>query len=164
MIPNSDGMRFGIYEANSNEGKPLAMPVWEWGSFYSKIVHSVFNNTWKKDSLKTKDAINYWWGMSSGMIDILVSGQIPSRVKFLIETLKKAVQQDFMHPFEGEIYDQDGNLKNQNGEVMDPNDIMWMDWLVDNVVGTIPNRDELIDSAKTVVEIQGVKKGDRSTQ
>jgi hypothetical protein len=39
---------------------------------------------------------------------------------------------------------------------------MWMDWLVDNVVGTIPTRDELIDSAKAVVEIQGAKKEDRS--
>jgi basic membrane lipoprotein Med (substrate-binding protein (PBP1-ABC) superfamily) len=162
MIPNSDGMRFGIYDAKSNEGKPLAMPVWEWGTFYSKIVRSIMNNTWKKDALKTKDAINYWWGMSSGMIDILVSGQIPSRVQFLIETLKKAIQQDFMHPFEDEIYDQNGILRNKHGEKMSPSDIMWMDWLVDNVVGTIPTRDELIDSAKTVVEIQGAKKEDRS--
>ena len=30
-----------------------------------------------------------------------------------------------------------------------------MDWLVDNVVGTIPKMDELDEEAKAVVEMQG---------
>ena len=47
---------------------------------------------------------------------------------------------------------------------MTPYDIMQMDWLVDNIKGEIPFRDELVDEAKTIVEIQGVKKEDRKTQ
>ena len=36
-------------------------------------------------------------------------------------------------------------------------DIMNMDWLLDNVTGTIPSMDSLIDKAKTVVELKGVE-------
>lgn len=164
LIPNSDAFRFGIYDFNQKDTPPLAMPVWEWGIFYSKIVASVFNNTWKKEKLKSDEAINYWWGMSSGMIDIIVSGTLPPEVRHLVATLKLAIQKGVLNPFAEEIRAQDGTLKNKAGESMTPYDIMQMDWLVDNIKGEIPFRDELVDEAKTIVEIQGVKKEDRKTQ
>ena len=40
---------------------------------------------------------------------------------------------------------------------MRPEDIMKMDWLVDNVIGDIPSIDELIEGAKPVVELKGVE-------
>ena len=40
---------------------------------------------------------------------------------------------------------------------MKPSDIMKMDWLVDNVVGSIPPMSEFIDNAKMVVELKGVE-------
>lgn len=40
---------------------------------------------------------------------------------------------------------------------MKPSDIMKMDWLVDNVVGSIPPMSEFVDNAKTVVELKGVE-------
>ena len=33
---------------------------------------------------------------------------------------------------------------------------MTMDWLVPNVIGTIPTIDELVDEAKPVVELRGL--------
>ena len=39
---------------------------------------------------------------------------------------------------------------------MKPSDIRKMDWLVDNVVGSIPRMSEFIDNAKMVVELKGV--------
>ena len=40
---------------------------------------------------------------------------------------------------------------------MKPEDIMEMDWLVENVVGSIPSMDTLIDAAQTVVQLKGVE-------
>ena len=40
---------------------------------------------------------------------------------------------------------------------MKPSDIMKMDWLVDNVVGSIPPMSEFVDKAKMVVELKGVE-------
>lgn len=157
-FPNNGQVRFGIYDFKRDETKPLAMPVWEWGNFYSKIVHSIFDNTWKKEKLKSDEAVNYWWGMSAGMIDIILSSQLPTGVRQLVDVLKQAIQTGILHPFSGKIYAQDGSLRNEAGNKMTPYEIMTMDWLADNVLGSIPHIDELTDDAKTVVEIQGVKK------
>ena len=40
---------------------------------------------------------------------------------------------------------------------MRPDDIMNMDWLAENVIGSLPEMKDLIDGAKTVVEIKGVE-------
>ena len=55
------------------------------------------------------------------------------------------------------IYDQNGVLRNKDQKEMTHQDIMNMDWLLDNVTGTIPSMDSLIDKAKTVVELKGVE-------
>lgn len=60
-------------------------------------------------------------------------------------------------PFFGKIYDQKGELKNKGEHEMKPSDIMKMDWLVDNVVGSIPPMSEFVDNAKMVVELKGVE-------
>ena len=46
---------------------------------------------------------------------------------------------------------------NKENESMKPEDIMNMDWLNENVIGTIPAIDELVDGAKAVVELKGVE-------
>ena len=33
-----------------------------------------------------------------------------------------------------------------------------MDWLNDNIVGTIPAMDDLVEEAKPIVQVQGVEK------
>ena len=40
---------------------------------------------------------------------------------------------------------------------MSPESIMEMDWLVENIVGTIPTIGELVEGAKPVVEEKGVE-------
>ena len=42
-------------------------------------------------------------------------------------------------------------------EELSPREIMKMDYLVENVIGSIPSMDTLIDDAKVVVELKGVE-------
>ena len=56
-----------------------------------------------------------------------------------------------------EIRDQEGKLRNKEREDMSPMDIMKMDYLVDNVIGSIPNKKEFVGTARTVVEMKGVE-------
>ncbi len=42
--------------------------------------------------------------------------------------------------------------------VLTPEEIMTMDWLAENVIGSIPKKEELIDQAAPVIDQQGVKK------
>ena len=65
------------------------------------------------------------------------------------------VKKEFV-PFAGEIKSQDGTVRNQGNSVMEPSDIMNMNWLLDNVIGEIPEIHELKEEAKQIVELKGV--------
>ena len=56
------------------------------------------------------------------------------------------------HPIQGIM-----NVTMDKIHEMKPSDIMKMDWLVDNVVGSIPPMSEFVDNAKMVVELKGVE-------
>ena len=46
----------------------------------------------------------------------------------------------------------------EEGKLIDPEHIITMDWLLDNVVGRLPRYDELTDNAKLKMALQGVVK------
>ena len=95
--------------------------------------------------------------MSAGVIDLVYSKHIPLGVKRLAEHMEYDLSVGDVVPFYGEIYAQDGTLKNQAEQAMSPEDIMKMDYLVENVEGDIPTIDLLKDKAKPVVELKGVE-------
>jgi hypothetical protein len=47
-------------------------------------------------------------------------------------------------------------LRCEDTEILRPEDIIKMDWLVNNVIGTIPTIDVLHKYAKPVVELRGL--------
>ena len=160
IMPSKDSDHFGLYLTSQGKLKNhLAMPVWNCGVFYEKIIRSVLNDTWKKDAQKTGyESLNYWWGISSGMIDVICSAKIPPRTRQLVNLLKQAVSDGIFHPFSGEITSQDGIKHSSEQNKITPKEIVTMDWLVDNIKGKIPTIKELKENAKPVVMAQGVSK------
>ena len=68
----------------------LAMPLYHWGKFYEQLLRAIWDGTWKyDDSASTTKAINYWWGMSAGVIDLVCSRHLPIGTRRLVELLKK---------------------------------------------------------------------------
>lgn len=158
-MPNKETKQFGLYRSSGQAPDNLAMAVWNWGAFYEKTVRSILNGTWKqKPQMDPQTSINYWWGMSSGMIDILYSSRIPSRTRQLMDLLKMAICTGEFHPFAGTIYSQDGLVHKSDHDSITPEQIITMDWLCDNVIGDIPSINELTEDAQTVVKYQGVTK------
>lgn len=160
IMPSKDSDHFGLYlKENGILKNHLAMPVWNWDVFYEKIIESVINDTWKKDVPKTAyQSLNYWWGISTGMIDVICSAQIPAGTRQLVSLLKKAVSEGVFHPFSGDITSQDGTIHSNSQNGITPKEIVMMDWLVDNIEGKIPKIKELKENAKPVVMAQGVSK------
>ena len=101
-------------------------------------------------------AMNYWWGLSAGVIDVICSKRITADTKKLIHLVKEAMKHGVFHPFMGPIVDQNGELRVSETEVIQPEDILTMNWLAENVIGDIPVLEELKDSAKPVVELRGL--------
>lgn len=157
ITPNDASRQFGLYRYDDGVATNLVMPLWNWGVFYEKMIQSILYGAYQSEGNSEGRALNYWWGMSAGVIDLICSNNVPRGVKRLAEHSKKDVRDGDVAPFGDEIYAQDGTLKNKARHKMKPEDIMKMDWLVENVIGTIPAIGELVDGAKAVVELKGVE-------
>ena len=78
----------------------LAMPLWHWGKFYEELIRTVMNGAWKYDDSSTeKKAINYWWGMSSEVVDVICSKNIPNGTQHLVGLLKETIMRGEFNPF-----------------------------------------------------------------
>lgn len=158
MITPSDVCRqFGLYRIEDERTLNLAMPLWNWGIFYEKMIQSILAGAYQTEENSEERALNYWWGMSAGVIDMICSNNVPAGVRRLANHLKSDIRKGDIVPFFGEIYSQDGQLRNEKSVAMKPEDIMEMDWLVDNVIGSIPAMDTLVDAAQKVVQLKGVE-------
>lgn len=155
LAPNNKNGQFGLcYHDNEKDRVVnLAMPVWNWGEFYEKIVKSIFDGDYKKNA---DVALNYWWGMSADAIDIFCSHHMPIETRKLADFIKKSIKEEVFKPFCGKIVSQNGTVYSENDTCMVPEELMKMEWLVKNVVGSIPTMDELKDEVKPIVRLQGV--------
>ena len=95
--------------------------------------------------------------MSAEVVDLVCSKNVPGTLQRLVEHIKYDVRGGYIRPFFGEIYSQDGTLRNNAEEDMQPQDIMMMDWFVENIIGDIPSLDEFTECAKPIVELKGVE-------
>lgn len=157
ITPQSRNRQFGLYVEKNDITKNLAMPIYHWGVFYEELINSIMRGSWKveEDSGEIK-ALNYWWGLSAGVIDVICSNSLPQGTTRLVNLLKQSIQEGHFHPFTGPLKDQNGEIRCAASEILTPEEIMTMDWLVDNVTGFIPTLDDLIDEAKPIVTLRGL--------
>lgn len=159
VIPEESTRFFGIYRMDGENPVSLAMPLWHWGKFYEQLIRTIMNGTWKyDDKAPVKKAINYWWGMSAGVVDVICSQKIPNETKRLVELLKYTITSGQFSPFSGRLYSQEGVIQNDPHRSLTPEEIVKMDWLAENVIGSIPGTAQLQEQAKAVMLQQGVKK------
>jgi basic membrane lipoprotein Med (substrate-binding protein (PBP1-ABC) superfamily) len=157
ITPANASRQFGLYKYENGEAQNLVMPVWNWGIFYERMIQRILAGAYQSEGQAEAKALNYWWGMSAGVIDLICSKHVPVGVQRLVEHMRYDICGGHIEPFYGEIRSQAGETKNIGEAGMRPEDIMKMDWLVDNVIGEIPSVDELIEGAKPVVELKGVE-------
>ena len=130
-----------------------------WGVLYERIIKMIIDGAWEKTDAPADDkAINYWWGLSSGVIDVILSEKTPAATKRLIELMKKSIMDERFAPFSGILLDQSGVQRCAAGQTRTAEEIMKMDWLLDCVVGEIPVVDSLKEKARNIVELKGVRK------
>ena len=55
------------------------------------------------------------------------------------------------------IYSQNGVVRCKEGESLNAREIISMDWLAENVIGKIPEMEELTQEAQDLVKLQGVQ-------
>ena len=132
----------------------LGSPVWLWGRFYEYVIRSILSGGWKND--KGASALNYWLGMDSGVIDISLSDKLPEGTRQLAGLLRRGLIEGTLDPFGRRIVAQDGTVKSDGTHNFTPEELLKMDWLCDNVTGSIPTFDEILPTAQPLVRELGL--------
>ena len=147
---------YGTYAWDDDQNAiALGSPGWLWGRFYEKVVSSVLSGTWNKDKDSPR-ALNYWWGMDSGVIGVELAEQIPEGLKTLAGMLIQGLEAGTIDPFRRRIVAQDGRVINDGSRTLQADEILHMDWLCENVNGYIPSYEELQPFAKPIVRQLGI--------
>jgi basic membrane protein A and related proteins len=149
LVPHPISKEYGVYSMLCSidkntllPDKYLAAPIWHWGVFYEKILHNILNGTLKTiGDMYSENAkmLNFWWGISSGVLDLYYSKEhIPEETQKLVLLMKKMIVDNAFHPFSGPIYDQQGALIIDTDEIASHEQILTMNWFVEGVEAESP--------------------------
>ena len=153
MESNTVGLSISMEDG---ERELLAIPVWKWGVYYETLLRRILDKSAQSEYRSSRKALNYYWGLATGVLDLHCSELVPRSVRRLADILKQSIAQKAIHPFAGPIYRQDGSVVGQDGEVLDLTQIANMDYLVDSVEGSIPAYEDLNEVAKATVDMVGI--------
>ena len=155
-----DGSKaYGVFKIQDDGTiRNLAAPIWKWGKFYEIIIRTIFNGTYNAKIVNRKNqATNYWWGMQSDVIGLETDKNLSHYTEQLVNVLGKDIATSAFSPFDGELRSQTGLVRKESDPPLTSKDIISMDWLNENVIGEIPDADELNEEAKATVSVSGVK-------
>ena len=157
--PEDPGRRYGVYKIEDDGSVvSLAAPILDWGRYYTLIIESILNGTFDNKELSQKDmATGYWYGMSADVIDIILGRSLPYYTKKMAGMLREGIKSGRTSPFDGEIRSQAGTVKSADSERLSYRDIITMDYLNDNIIGSIPKVSEIADKARETVQAVGVR-------
>ena len=163
-VPNAYGMgEFGTWLIDeAGRFSPLASPCWMWGKLYENLVRTVLSGSY--DQKKAPEAINYWWGMDSGVIDVQMTDLVPEGTRTLAASLMDQIRAGALLPFQRALVSQDGIMRNDGSRDLTTRELLMMDYLMDGVEGTIPSYEELLPMSRALVRELGLHKEDLPTE
>lgn len=150
---------WGMFRVQDNgDNEWIASPYWDWGAFYVQIARTILSGEWDTSVFNKKEerAVNYWWGIASGVIGLELSDHIPEGTKALANLLIDGIRHGTVNPFLRKIVSQDGMIRNEGSNVFTPEEVLHMNWLCDNVIGSIPDFDDLTAKGQAITRLQGI--------
>ena len=142
----------------------LVQPIWQWGAYYEAMIRRTLDKSLQSEYAQSSKALNYYWGVSAGVIDLECSERVPAGTRRLAELLQSGIRAGTCNPFRGPIHTQDGREIDGEDHLLSPEQIIGMDWLVENVDGEIPSYEELTETGKATVDLVGVEPSTKDKQ
>ena len=144
---------FGLSLISGGDRVILAAPVWQWGVYYEAMLRRIQDKSFQAEYEESGKALNYYWGMSAGVVAMRCTDKVPPSTHKLAELLQNSIQADLYYPFRGKLYAQGGKVLDGD---LTTEQIIGMDWLAENIVGSIPEYDQLNETGKATVDMVGV--------
>ena len=155
LIPGQQGS-FGLSYLRDGQQLLLAVPVWKWGVYYEEILRRMLSKTVQAEYESSSKALNYYWGMSAGVVDLEYSQALPEGTRRLADFLKVSMRRELCNPFLTPLHKQDGTRIGEVQQALSLEQISAMDYLVENVTGGIPVYEELSPLGQATVDMAGV--------
>ncbi len=156
--PNQASREYGVYLVDDeNHITNLAVPAINWGRYYEQMLQPIVEGTVpSRPSSRKGEAVNYWWGMTGGAVDIILGNKVSYYSVKMISLLKEAVKTGRLNPFDGELRSQEGIVKQEHSPRLSNSEIITMNYLNDNIIGSVPSFDELTEAGKRAVLVSGI--------
>lgn len=155
------GKRFGLFDVQAGKFSNLSLTHQKWSVFYTKILSSILNRTYKADEATANGgSINYWLGLSNGLLDVSFSDELPFETRRMIEQIRSDIADHRFFIFDAI------HVKKADEEIIAPitmEEVATMNWLVPNVIGKIPSNDKMIPSAEKLVKMHGLDSAEEET-
>ncbi len=154
--PDHSSRDSGLY-LRTDEGETLSMAtlIPRWGVFYRHVIEQVQKGTF--DAAKSGDSSqNYWWGIASNVLSVAASSRFDPWCARLIRNMESQLRDQTFTPFEGLLKDQAGIVRCEEDRRLTPAEVLCMDYLADNVIGALPEPEELTPYARPLVLGQGI--------
>ena len=111
----------------------LTGTIWDWCPFYVQAVEMVKNGSFKPGE--------FYGGLDDGTVSLApLHDAVPDDIKAMVEEKRQALIDGSFDYWTGPLQDNDGKEVVAAGQTLSIADINGMGWLVDGVVGRIPNR------------------------
>ena len=157
---------YGLHRLDGDGLRDVAAPVWCWDRYYELIVRSLLHGSWDVADASGgagagagqpgERAVSYWYGMSSGVIDVRLASDLPYASKKLYALLRRGIVSGAIHPFEGELRSQQRVIQLAGFPPLSSTEVVGMTWLADNVEGSLPKDWEISERARAAVQVAGI--------
>lgn len=144
-------LKFGPHSAVSGQ-------LVHWEKLYEDILMKIYLGVYTNENLENVD---YWWMLKEGAVELGADFGVPINPEFEDELKAVKVKDPILgeisvydlvfkrleqmseetvvfDPFTGPIYDQDGNLRIEEGRRATHDELWTIDWFVQGVVGKLP--------------------------
>ena len=149
--------RFGLTRVDGNALTGMALPIWNWSEYYKKIIEMILNGTFSSEEDKTNKSLNYYWGISAGVVDMIYSEKLPMGTRYLAQLIYQSFKSGHCFPFfEPEKTVNGTFIWEEDTRSLSIDEIINMDWLESNVEGIIPKYKDLDPIVQDIVNRMGI--------
>lgn len=138
QVAEDEGLKWTGHNDDMERFAPeawLTGPLWNWGPYYTETTRKVLEDNWKSEE--------YYGNMSDGLVKLAPLGKsVDEETTKLIEEKKQEIVDGDFEPYTGPIKDQDGKVRIPDGEIASLEHLLSMNYLVEGVIGEIPENPE----------------------
>ena len=102
----------------------------DWSSVYVSAAQAVAAGTWTTSER--------WQGLNEGVVTMSpYNTRIPAAVRAQLADIEQKIVSGALHPYAGELRDQDGKVKVAAGSVLSDKEIRGFNWFVEGMIGNL---------------------------